>query len=372
MRTRKRTFGESLSHFVRSIDIVDTSTKEDILSVIESYLNNELGIRFFNFYVQGSIDQKVGLLQTNWGRGASDRHSFSIRDMEGNYQGQVSFCFDRETLLWIVAPNEGQLNSAETYVDLSNHAKQSEIPYYVKRTDYKIRTSIIRPVKDESQIYGVIEFKSVKYLEYSKKVAEELRKISEAISTLYLLNKAYESQRRNTKREIDYLSELKNAGDDLLHLIKPKIFIASSSRAETDVIESIRNVLHEFEQKVEVIYWKDIGDSGIISSQILREIKECRYGICYFSEPFEGEVEKKYKDNANVLIQAGMLSMLSHENDFDSWIPIRETNSGPVPFDFASNRTLTVRRLSTGKLDAKNFEEQLRVSLSYWLEFGDF
>ena len=371
MRTRKKTFGESLSHFVRSIDIVDTSTKDNVLSVIESYLNDELGIRFFNFYVEGSIDQKVGLLQTDWCRGVSDRGSFSIRDSEDNYQGQVSLCYDRKVLLWIVAPDKGPLEFSEMYLDISNHVEGVEIPLYVKRTDYGVRTSIIRPVKNESRIYGVVDFESVKYLEYSKKVAEELKKISESISTLYLLNKAYESQQRNTKQEIGYLAELKNTSDDLLHLTKPKIFIASSSRAESDIIASIRNVLDEFEKKIKVVYWPDITDSGTVNQQILREIKECRYGICYFSEPTKSEENEKYQDNANVLIEAGMLSMLSHENDFDNWIPIRETDSSPMPFDFASGRTLLVDRLSTGKLNVESFEGDLRRALSNWSEFAD-
>lgn len=369
MRVRKKTFGESLSHFVRSIDIVDTSTKDNVLSVIASYLENELDIRFFNFYVEGSINQKVGLIQTDWGRGISDRGSFSITDSKGSYQGQVSFCYDKKVLLWIVAPNQGPLEFSETYLDLCNHVESSEIPIYVKRTDNEIFTSIIRPVKDESRIYGVVDFESVQYLEYSKKIEEELSKISESISTLYILNKAHESQRKNTKREIDYLTDLKNSSDDLLHLTKPRIFIAFSSRAEPDVIASIRKVLDAFEKKVQAVYWNDISDSGTITQQILREVKECRYGICYFSEPSEREGKERYQDNPNVLIEAGMLSALSHEDDFDNWIPIREYDSCTMPFDLASSRILSIERLSGDKLNVERFEIELQRTLSQWSEF---
>lgn len=65
------TFGESLSHFVRSIDIVDTSTKDDVLNLIAGYLEDEFGIKFFTMYMESSIDQKVGLIPTDWYRGGT-------------------------------------------------------------------------------------------------------------------------------------------------------------------------------------------------------------------------------------------------------------------------------------------------------------
>lgn len=237
-----KTFGESLSHFVRSIDIVDTSTKDDVLNLIAGYLEDEFGIKFFTMYMESSIDQKVGLIPTDWYRGG-DRASFTIKDEKGSYRGQVSLAYDRGTSLWIVSNDRGPLRLAELYENRLPNAESNQIPKYIKRTDHEIFTSIIRPVKEDNRIYGVVNFESERHLDYSPAINEELKKISGSISTLFLLNRTFRNQRRNTKAEINYLSELKNDRDRLLHLSKPRVFVASSNRAEDDVMSLIQEVL---------------------------------------------------------------------------------------------------------------------------------
>lgn len=367
----KRTFGESLSHFVRSIDIVDSSTKNDVLALIEGYLKDELDIRFFTFYVEGFIDEKVGLVPTDWHRGG-DTASFTIKDSEGLYQGQLPLAYDKKTALWILSPDREKLKHSEKYVDLFGNAKSADIPKYVQRTDHEIMTSIIRPIKDGSRIYGVVNFESASYLEYSSAIAKELRKISESISTLFLLNKAHENQRRNTKKEIGYLSDLRNDRDGLLHLSKPKVFIASPNAADEEVISVIQEVLDEYQDIVDVVFWRDISESGLITHQILKEIKSSQYGICYLSEPAEDGAKHSYQDNDNVLIEAGMLSAMSHSADFDNWIPVREQDSSPLPFDFVSTRTLMVPRLTkNNELNVDGFKVALRKALKGWLVPAD-
>ncbi len=383
------TFGESLSHFVRSIDIVDTSTKDDVLNLIAGYLEDEFGIKFFTMYMESSIDQKVGLIPTDWYRGG-DRASFTIQDHKGSYRGQVSLAYDRGISLWIVSSDGGALSLAALYKNLLPNAESAEIPKYIKRTEHEIMTSIIRPVHEDNRIYGVINFESEQYIEYSPAIAEEFKKISNSISTLFLLSKIYQTQRRNTKHEINYLSELKNNREGLLHLEKPRVFIASSSRAEDDVMSLILEVLDEYDRrKVKIVYWKTISESGLITQQILKEIRSCQYGICYLSEPVSKPIADKvtadkvtadkvtadkaiaYQDNSNVLIEAGMLSALPHEANFDNWIPIREEASGPLPFDFVSNRTLLVPRLKTNALNAEKFKVDLRSRLENCSVFSD-
>ncbi|MEL6814235.1 MAG: TIR domain-containing protein [Cyanobacteria bacterium J06598_3] len=367
----KRTFGESLSHFVRSIDIVDSSTKNDVLSLIEDYLKDELDIRFFTFYVEGFINQKVGLVPTDWHRGG-DTASFTIRDNEGRYQGQLPLAYDRKIALWVVSPNREKLKSCDTYIDLFSNAESIDIPQYVQRTDHEILTSIIRPIKDGSRTYGVVNFESVSYLEYSAEIAKELRKISQSISTLFLLNKAHENQKQNTRKEIEYLGKLKNDRDSLMHLSKPKIFIASPGLADKEVIAVIREVLDEYNEIIDVVFWKDISDSGLITHQILKEIRSSQYGICYLSEPAEDGANHSYQDNDNVLIEAGMLSAMSHTADFDNWIPVREQDSSPLPFDFVNTRTLMVPRLTkNNELNVEGFRVALRKSLKGWLAPAD-
>ena len=374
MSSIKRTFAESLSHFVRSIDIVDDSTKESVLSVICGYLEDELDIRYFTLYVEAPIDRERGLNPTEWSRGGNVC-SFTIKDDSQNYRGQVPLAYDRDISLWIVNADKGTLKSASRYVDLSEKADSDEIPNYVKNTEYEIYTSIIRPTRDGSRIYGVVNFESTRYLPYSRTIETELRKISELISTLYILNKAYKNQRQNTAKEIEYLRELKNEKSFFSRLEKPTIFIASSNHAEDDVISAIKEILQEYEKEFLAVHWKDISDSGIVTQQIVKEIENCRYGICYLSEPVDleqglsSESDKpqyRYRDNPNVLIEAGMLSASSHGATFDRWIPVREEDSAPLPFDFMGNRTVVVSR-SDQKLSTEKLRVELRKTIDSWI-----
>ena len=93
----------------------------------------------------------------------------------------------------------------------------------------------------------------------------------------------------------------------------------------------IKDILYEYSEKIDLIYWKDISESGIITQQILREITNCQYGICYLSEK-TSEDGSSYKDDENVLIEAGILSANSRDSSFENWIPIREGKSPKICF----------------------------------------
>lgn len=365
----RETFGKSLSHFVKSVDIVDSATRESVLDLIEKYLRETLDICYFTFYVESSINRKVGLRPTNWCTGDSDRNAFSILDVEGLYQGQAAFAYVEKKSLWIVSPQGTALSNAESYECLFGNADSCNIPAYVKRTEQEIFTSIIIPAVENGRTYGVFNFESKIPLEYSPIIDEEMRELARSISTLFILHRAYENQRQNTKSEINYLTELNYNRADLLPLTKPKVFIASSTRAEEDVMTSVLTVLNDYKDKIETVYWKDITKAGPVTQQIFNEIRNCQYGICYLSEPTQKGAEYRYQDNGNVLIEAGMLSALSYGNDFDRWLPIREPSSGPMPFDFANARTLFVPRRKNNTLEVKKFRAELRAILESFPDF---
>lgn len=201
----KGTFGDKLSHFVRSIDIVDPETKNNILSLIEEYLSDELGIKSFTFYVESMVNDHPGLRTTDWYRGAN-RSSFSIKNDDDSYHGQVSLAYNKSVSLWIVNPEKKQLSISNNYTDLWSKIQEEEIPQYIKGTDSPTLTSIIRPIRDDFRCFGVINFESIRYLEFSDSVKEELERVSDSITTLYTLNKSYINQQNNTKKEIRYLS----------------------------------------------------------------------------------------------------------------------------------------------------------------------
>lgn len=365
---KKGTFGDSLTHFVRSVDIVDSETKDNILSLIGSYLSDELGIKFFTLYTESLVNDFAGLRTTDWIRGG-DKSSFSIKYDDGTYQGQVSLAYDKSKSLWIVSPEKEQLEFTESYIDLWSRLDSNDIPRYVRRTDNPIVTSIIRPIRDDYRCFGAINFESIRYLEYSDSVKEELILISNAINTLYSLNNAYLRQKDNTKQEIRYLSELKNSRA-FTKLSKPRIFLASSIRAEDDVMGVINDVLDEYSSRIDLIYWKDISDSGIITQQILREITSCQFGICYFSEK-NSDAEYEYKDNNNVLIESGMLSGSSRDASFENWIPIREESSPKIAFDISPTRLLYVPRSNSGKLNIEKFRKELNSRIQKFIKSQD-
>ena len=370
MHPIKRTFGENLIHFVRSIDIVDSETKDSLLSLVQSYLLEELGIKFFTFQVESIVNDRIGLRTTDWHRGG-ERSSFTIKDDKSNYQGQVSLSYDQRKPLWIVTADKQELRVSKKYIDLWSKTDNEEIPEYVKRTDAPILTSIIIPLRDdEKRVFGTINFESIRYLEFSDSVKEELSHISDSISTLYSLNKTHANQKRNTKKELDYLSDLKANKGALLKVSKPKLFLASPNLCNDDVMASIKELLDNYSQKIELVHWKDISASGIITQQILRIISTCQYGVCYFSERVENEAEISYKDNKNVLIEAGMLSTYSNGADFENWIPIREKQSEKIPFDFAGNRMLIVPRNKSGQLNEEKFRQELDARLSNWIDLS--
>ena len=94
---------------------------------------------------------------------------------------------------------------------------------------------------------------------------------------------------------------------------------------------------------------------------MLDDISESRFGLCYFSEPADEGERSAFRDNPNVIFEAGMLhSPTNAPTDRPTgWIPIREADSAAMPFDFAHERTVIVPRDDEGSLDGERFEEEL-------------
>ena len=76
----------------------------------------------------------------------------------------------------------------------------------------------------------------------------------------------------------------------------------------------LAKVLDTYKDRVDVVFWDDMSRSGNINEQIIREILNSRYGVCYFSEKVVGAAAVPYCDNPNVIFEAGMFHVLSHTN----------------------------------------------------------
>ncbi|MFK7997924.1 MAG: hypothetical protein AB8B87_27620 [Granulosicoccus sp.] len=111
---------------------------------------------------------------------------------------------------------------------------------------------------------------------------------------------------------------------------------------------------------------------------MVKAISRSQYGICYLSEPSENDsddIDKlRYVDNANVLIEAGMLYAL-RSSQFAAtiaWIPIRESdeNTNSIPFDFVVERMIQVPRAENGELVLKEFDQRLTSGIDAMLKMG--
>jgi predicted nucleotide-binding protein len=143
-------------------------------------------------------------------------------------------------------------------------------------------------------------------------------------------------------------------------LKKPTIFLASSLRADCNVIAKIREILNRYNNKFAIVFWQSINETGDINEQLVSVIESCDLGICYLSEPNDSDNEEyKYKDNPNVLFEAGMFHSLCNLDKTKSWIPIRERSSPRAPFDFLTQRMIVINRLDNDTLNQEDLESQL-------------
>lgn len=371
----QRSFAEYLIQFALSVDIVTEDTFKDIRGLVERYVREALNVTYFEFMREHIVSGAPGL-ETAWAT-TTDGFSEKIKTDNNEYTNQISYAFDQDTHLWIVSKDKAPLDKTESYVDL--WSGQQSLPKYMRpKIDEEIRTAIIIPMRKKSGVglLGVLDFESNAYLEPTEVAKRELRLISESLSILSELQTVSFNQRESTKRALDELGKTLSS-QYLPRLTKPKLFFAAPSKSDQDVVDMIREVLGGYADKLNIVAWDEISESGNINEHIINEVLSSRYGVCYFSELADNNPDTRFHDNANVLFEAGMLHVLSHADQSlsDGWIPIREGDSPPVPFDFASERILIVERSPDGSVNREEFEVQLRERIeklidTRWSEKG--
>lgn len=136
---------------------------------------------------------------------------------------------------------------------------------------------------------------------------------------------------------------------------------------------AILNVLEDFRNQIRVHYWQESSASGNINLEILKQIKESRFGLCYFSEPAaDPKSPFEYQDNVNVVFEAGMFQSRTDPIEprrSTGWIPVREQEplSPPPPFDFAQQRMVIIERSDSGQPDLEKLQSNLRAHPDYLL-----
>jgi hypothetical protein len=200
----------------------------------------------------------------------------------------------------------------------------------------------------------VLDLQSTQYNELTKRITKELLLLADTIAVILTLSETFKAQHDHTLEAINLHSTALNE-ESWPPLTKPKIFVASSGKADETVMGAIRSVLDEFSDQLDVHYWKESSNSGNINWEILKQVKESQFGLCYFSEPVDDpKGECTYQDNINVVFEAGMFQSQTNPDVADhpvGWIPIREKVplTPPPPFDFAQQRMIIVERLAENR-----------------------
>jgi hypothetical protein len=383
MTAKTSTFAGQLKHFAQSVDIVDSTTFDQVRDLVRRYVEQGLRGQYFELVREELTGDGHGLrqswLRTFWSS-EEKRHHWSIRDQDGNYTNPVTDAFDNDRPLWLVSSDRNPLDQPENYRDLWSDA--SKLTRYWPSSNQPIRTVIIVPLAVRRRILGVFCIESSQYTEVTDVAKLELLRLAEALAILYSLWDINRAQAVSTHHAINDLWDFLNRAK-FPKLAKPHMFLAFPSRGDETVHLLLEDVLSEFQDQLEWTNWSKMHDSGNISEQIGRDILESRFGLCYLSEPVheaesaESEAAgqndatpRRYNDNPNVVFEAGMLhariTAATEENVGEpvGWIPLREKNSPSPPFDFAAERILYVPRSNTGQLNEGLLRQVLRERIS--------
>ncbi len=354
------TFGMTLLNFSYACELIDDGTFSRIRDLIVDYTRKVLEIDFDRMFVEGENCSHNVLLPL----GSAISGNYQIIDIQaegGEFLSLAGLAYKKGTPLWVVSDEEEK--------DLRKCAKTRDLwsetpvlPKYWYRDGGSngdaIQTSIVIPLEQGGRVYGVQTYETKERLQITVGAKAELQLIAKAMNHVYKAYLDFKNRMKQTREACNHLNDFLQK--PLPKLTQPKIFLASSAKADPDVIGVIKDIVeNECQDKFRLIYWKDLNQPGNINVHLLELLSQCRFGICYFSEPIESKSEQpEYQDNPNVIFEAGMLHSRSVNNlNFPAdWIPIRKKNGSVAPFDFSSERTILVDRTTNGTVDKENLK----------------
>ena len=291
-----------------------------------------------------------------------------MRQADGSFTNLVTQAFGQEQPFWVVGTNREPLREAQKLQDEWSH--NTDLPPYQPSADQAIRTLVVLPLRRKRPL-GVCYFESSSHFGITDVATTELMLLADSIAILLELYELNRSQSMMTSSAIFDLQESLESAQ-FPKLARPHFFVAFSNRADQRVTTVISEVLHDFSDRIEFTDWTEMTESGNINAQISKEIMRARFGICYLSEPAQGEGPDSvsYVDNSNVVFEAGMLHARTAATDPadggepTGWIPMRETASRPAPFDFAAERTLYIPRFEDGGVNESRLRDALHARIS--------
>lgn len=364
--------------FALAVDFIDDTITEEVKELLQRYFEETLETCYFRFLMEGTgtetPDGVLPTLETVWSSSEEKTGDVALFTKDGQSSGHLALCYELRKPLWITAQDGKLLVDAEdALVDGWSHVKN--LPRYADYGESNARTSIIVPLRYGDRMFGVMDLEFKHFIPATTRGKHVVKLIEDAVSRIIWLHRMTLTQRDDTREAFSALERSYRRGTSPLH--RHSAFVASSGRADAQVMDVILRVLDEFKDSFDVNYWKAESGAGSIADQVRTAIADAEFGVCYISEPSEDPGSKyQFFDNPNVLFEAGMLQMLHELRDDRSepisrWVPVREgpTLAPPLPFDFAGDRVVMVPRTDgSGPVDQAAFEKMLRRTVKEVVE----
>ena len=356
-----------LNDFCRSVDAMDEESFNKFRALVLKVLSAEFGTVHSDIKLDGRRASGIPALDTmRLDAKPKDYNLVPVKDERGHYTSQRAFSYDLGCPLWITTKCGSTITGArasdvliEQWGEFDGDFSQLRklVPKY---QDFEpegggARTSVIVPLRygaSRPRVFGVLclEFKAI--IERSQHTARRIATLSRAIAKAIWIFETTREQRQGTLNALDALEKLV---DDLprgpgLHL--PKVFFAYPSQCDMKVRDAIAGAVSCWPDSVQLEDWGKKKEAGPISEEITKSINSATYGICYFSQPSPERAELAFFDNANVLIEAGMMNAAFHTTvgSPSRWLLVRENHEGDPPlcseppFDIKSQRFVIVPR----------------------------
>lgn len=312
--------------------------------------------------------------------------SFAIRTKgQGRYHDQTAYSFAENVKLWVQEKSHGAL-ATEGAVFVNHWPGESKPkskplpPYYAYTGWVNTKTQIVIPLVVRVPI-GIIVLETQSIYPYNERLAETFMGIANSLAAILSTHAACEISKAGTKSALSAVAkgyDTTKKNDKEHPLVEPSLFLASGKDADQEVMGIIMEIVSKFHKTVRLNFWQDWTNSDEIHSELMKSVTRADFGICYLSEPLhEDSGSAKYRDNPNVLFEAGMLHALTSSGVGESfstpveWLAVREEASPKIPFDFGNRNILVVPRLDDGKTNKLNrqaFSKELTKRLQKMLK----
>ena len=248
-----------------TVDYVDDEIFETLKDLLEAaFDDSQLGVCFFRALLSGS-SIKTGsgsrpALSAIWSDDENHIDVVQILDDDGACTSQTSYAYHHDKPLWIVAADDGRLSrsDADNVQDLWSRA--ADLPVYSDYGGGDARTSILLPLEYGTRVFGVLNIEFKKVIPISSRAKTIAMDFADALARITWLNETNNTQLDDTRKALQQLESGKEAALD--GLLARTVFVASSSKADQDVMQAIMAVLDEFADLFDVKLWQDERASG--------------------------------------------------------------------------------------------------------------